>query len=55
MEPGMITCPNCGREFELSDALTARIREHLKAELLQEVSRREADLKKRSETLKGTE
>jgi hypothetical protein len=55
MEPGMITCPNCGREFELSDALTARIREHLKAELLQEVSRREADLKKRSETLKAQE
>jgi hypothetical protein len=23
MEQGMITCPNCGHEFEMSDALTA--------------------------------
>jgi len=55
MEPGMITCPNCGQEFELSDVLTGRIREHLKAELLREVSRREAELKKRSESLKAQE
>jgi hypothetical protein len=55
MEQGMITCPNCGQEFELSDALTGRIREHLKAELLQEVLRREADLKKKSEALKAQE
>ncbi len=44
MKQGMITCPNCGHEFELSDALTGKIREHLRAELLQEVSRREARL-----------
>jgi hypothetical protein len=25
MEQGMITCPNCGQEFEMSDALTGRI------------------------------
>jgi hypothetical protein len=55
MEQGMITCPNCGREFELSDALTGRIREHLKTELLQEVSRREAELKKKREALKDQE
>jgi len=55
MEQGLITCPNCGREFELSDALTGRIREHLKVELLQEVSRREAELKKKGEALKAQE
>ena len=46
MEQGLITCPNCGHEFELSDALTGRIREHLKAELFQEVVRRESEVKK---------
>jgi hypothetical protein len=55
MEQGMITCPQCGQEFELSDALTGRIREHLKAELLEEVSRREAKLKKQTEKLKAQE
>jgi len=55
MEQGMITCPNCGQEFELSDALTGRIREHLKVELLREVSRREAELKKRNAALKAQE
>jgi DNA repair exonuclease SbcCD ATPase subunit len=55
MEQGLITCPNCGQEFELSDALTGRIREHLKVELLQEVSRREAELKKKSDVLKAQE
>ncbi len=48
-----ITCPSCGHEFELSDALTGKIREHLKTELLQEVSRRESELKKKTDTLKA--
>jgi hypothetical protein len=51
----MITCPNCGQEFELSDALTGRIREHLRVELSREVSRREAALKKKIEALKKQE
>ena len=34
MEQGMITCPSCGHEFEMSDALTGRIRKHLEEELL---------------------
>jgi len=55
MEQGKITCPKCGEEFELSDALTGRIREHLKGELLREVSRREGELKKRSAALKAQE
>jgi hypothetical protein len=55
MDPGMINCPNCGHAFELSDALTGRIREHLKAEMLQEVARREADLKKKSDALRDLE
>jgi hypothetical protein len=53
MEEGKITCPNCGEEFEISDALTGRIREHLKGELLKEVSRREARLKEKTEALKA--
>ncbi len=53
MEQGLITCPNCGHEFELSDALTGRIREHLKAELFQEIQRREANVKKDIESLQA--
>lgn len=55
MEQGMITCPNCGHEFELSDALTGRIRDHLKSELLQEVVRREAEISKKIKELKTQE
>jgi hypothetical protein len=55
MEQGMITCPNCGQEFEMSDALSGRIRKHLKAELRQEVSQREAEVKKKSKALKAQE
>jgi hypothetical protein len=55
MEQGKITCPNCGHEFELSDALTGRIRAHLRAELLEEVLRREAELKGKSEALRAQE
>jgi len=55
MEQGMITCPNCGQEFEMTDALTGRLREHLKAELLQDVKRREARIKEKAEALKTQE
>jgi len=55
MDAGLITCPNCGHEFEMSDALTGRIREHLRGELLQEVVRRESELKKKSEALREQE
>jgi hypothetical protein len=55
MEQGMITCPNCGHEFEISDALTGRIREHLKVELSQDVKKREAELKKKIDALKAQE
>ena len=51
----MITCPSCGHEFEMSDALTGRLREHLKEELLQDVKRREARLKEKTEALKAQE
>ncbi|MDJ0819890.1 MAG: DUF2130 domain-containing protein, partial [Desulfobacterales bacterium] len=55
MQHGQITCPNCGQEFELSDALTGRIREHLREELLSEISRREAQLKEKTAALKAQE
>jgi hypothetical protein len=52
---GRIKCPHCNREFELSDALTGEIREHLRGELLKEVSRREGDLEKKTQALKARE
>ncbi|MDH3886156.1 MAG: DUF2130 domain-containing protein, partial [Desulfobacterales bacterium] len=55
MEQGMITCPNCGQEFEMSDALTGRIRKHLKEELLEDVKKREAEVKEKSKALKAQE
>ena len=55
MEQGMITCPSCGHEFEMSDALTGRIRKHLEEELLQDVKKREAEVKKKSKALKDQE
>jgi len=55
MEQGKITCPRCGEEFEISDALTGRIREHLKAELLADVSRREARIRKITKALEAQE
>lgn len=53
MDQGTITCPNCGHQFEISDALTAQIREHLKGELQQEIVSREKDLKKKLDSLKS--
>jgi hypothetical protein len=55
MEQGMITCPSCGHEFEMSDALTGRIRKHLEEELSQGVKKREAELKKKIDALKAQE
>jgi len=55
MEEGTITCPHCGQSFELSDALTHQIREHLKTELQAELVKREAETKRRSEELKARE
>ncbi len=43
MEEGLITCPHCGQEFALTDAITGKIREHLKTELQQDVTRREEE------------
>lgn len=42
-----IACPSCGNQFELSEALTGQIRDHLKSELQAEVTRREAEAKSR--------
>jgi len=53
MEQGTITCPKCGHQFEISDALTGQIREHLKSELQQEIIGREKDLKKKLDAFKA--
>ena len=52
MEPGLVACPNCGHEFELTDALTGKIREHLQAELQKEVARRETEVTNQLKALK---
>ncbi len=53
MEYGKVSCPNCGHEFEMSDVLTGQIREHLKAELQQEVLDRETALQKKLDAFKA--
>lgn len=55
MDQGTITCPNCGHAFELSDALTHQIRDHLKTELQAEVVRREAEAKRKLDEVKAKE
>ncbi len=55
METGMITCPSCGHEFALSDALTSQIREELKGELQEGVARREAEAKRRLDEIRAKE
>jgi hypothetical protein len=51
MDHGKITCPNCGHQFAMSDALTVQIREHVKSELQQDIVSRENDLKKKLDAL----
>ena len=40
MNTGTIHCPQCGHEFELSDALTLQIRNQLKTELQADLTQR---------------
>ncbi|MBP9010975.1 MAG: DUF2130 domain-containing protein [Smithellaceae bacterium] len=42
MQEDLITCPYCGQEFELSEALTGKIKEHLKVELQKEIEAKTA-------------
>lgn len=51
MEQGTVRCPKCEHQFEISDALTGQIREHLRAELQQDNFSREAELKKKRDKL----
>lgn len=55
MSQGTITCPQCGHKFELSDALTHQIREHLKTELQADLVKREAEAKKKLDEVKAKE
>jgi hypothetical protein len=55
MNPGTITCPQCGHSFELSDALTHQIRDHLKTELQSDVVKREAEAKRKLDEVKARE
>ena len=51
----MIACPSCGHQFELSDALTAQIREHLKTDMQAELAKRETEAKKKLDEVKARE
>ena len=53
LNPSTISCPSCHHEFELSEVLTGRIREHLRSELLQEVARREKQLRAELQNFKA--
>ena len=55
MNPGNITCPKCGHAFELSDALTHQIRDHLKIELQADITRRETEAKRKLDEVKTRE
>ena len=55
MSQGTINCPQCGHEFELSDALTHQIREHMKTELQADVVKREAEAKRKLDEVKAKE
>ena len=55
MNQGTSACPHCGHEFELSEALTQQIREHLKTELQADVLKREAEAKRKLDDLKARE
>ena len=55
MNPGTITCPQCGHAFELSEALTHQIRDHLKTELQADVAKREAEAKRKLDEVKARE
>ncbi len=48
---GTIQCPQCGHQFEMSDALTAQLRDDLKDELQADISRREAEVKQRLDAI----
>lgn len=52
MTEGTVTCPNCDHRFELSEALQSEIREQLEGKLKEQFTRREVELKKRSQALK---
>jgi hypothetical protein len=55
MNANLITCPQCGHSFALSDALTHQIRDHLKAELQADVAKREAEAKRKLEEVRTRE
>ena len=51
MKEDTILCPNCGHAFELSEALTGQIEEHLRKEMLGEIRDRKAELHKKQKAL----
>lgn len=55
MNANLITCPQCGHTFELSDALTHQIRDHFKTELQADVAKREAEAKRKLDDVRTRE
>lgn len=46
-----ITCPQCGKIIELTDALTGQIKDQLKSEMQKEVNRKEAEIKAKEDEM----
>jgi hypothetical protein len=55
MNATLINCPQCGHSFELSDALTHQIRDHLKTHLQADVAKREAEAKRKLDEVRTRE
>ena len=53
MAENIIDCPHCGRQFELTEALSGKLREHLREEMQGEVRQREEDLERKLRDLQG--
>lgn len=55
MSDQTITCPKCGAQIQLTDALTGEIREQLKGEMEKDVTERERQLAIREKSLKESQ
>jgi hypothetical protein len=52
---GVITCPNCRNEFEITSTLATQLREQLRKDVHAEICQKEADLTAQAEALQNRE
>ena len=51
-DSNLITCPKCGEEIPLTDALTGKIKQEMRSEMEQEIKKKEAEISKKEKDLK---